>query len=123
MSRGDEDDVVAFARLGEIVARVVDDVLGADRPDKVHLARAANAGDVASEGLGDLHDERPTAPRRTDDEHRLSLLNLADLSDGLERGRAGDGNSRRLLEGEVRRLRGDLVRPCGRIFGERAVAG
>jgi hypothetical protein len=78
---------------------------------------------VTSERLGDLYGERPNASRRADDQHLLPRLNLPHVAQSLERGGAGGGNGRRLLEGEVRRLGRNLVRSSGRVLGEGAVAG
>ena len=52
----------AARAVGEVLAGVVHDVVGADRPDEVDLARAADAGDLGAERLGDLH--RVACPRR-----------------------------------------------------------
>ena len=44
-----------MAAVGEVVVGVVDDMVGADRADQIGLAGAAHAGDLGSEGLGQLH--------------------------------------------------------------------
>ena len=77
---------------------------------------------MASERLGHLHGERPHASGRADDQHALPRPNPSSIAKGLKRGGAGGGNRRRLLEGEVRRLWGDLVHSSGRELGECAVA-
>ncbi len=43
--------------IREVVACVVDDVVGADRSDRVHLRRAAYAGHLGAERLGERHRE------------------------------------------------------------------
>ena len=96
-----EDHVVAVLPGSEVVARVVDDVIGAESSDQIHLRCAADAGDLGSESPGDLHDERAHASRRADDQHLLPRLHVR-LADCLERGDPGDGRGGRLLEGEVR---------------------
>ena len=50
---------------------VVDDVVGAEGADQVDLRRAAHAGDLGAERLGDLHRERADAAGRADDQHLL----------------------------------------------------
>ena len=75
-ARGVQDQVVAARPVGEVLARVVDDVVGAERPDQVHLRRAADAGDVRAEHLRELHRERAYASGRADDQHRLPRLHL-----------------------------------------------
>ena len=77
-------DVVAVLAVGEVVAGVVDDVVGAERADQVDLGGAAHAGDLGAERLGDLHGERADASRRADDQHLLPGLDL-------RRGRARPG--------------------------------
>ena len=72
-----EDHVVAPAAAGEVVAGVVDDVVGAERSDQVHLRRAAHAGDFGAERLGDLHGERPHASGRADDQDLVPGLDLS----------------------------------------------
>ena len=44
-----QDQVVAPAAVGEVRAGVVDDVIGADRADHVHVPRAAYAGHLCAE--------------------------------------------------------------------------
>jgi len=58
---GVEDDVEPLPTAGDVVERVVDDVVCAHGTDHVHLRRAADSSDVRSERLGDLHGERPDA--------------------------------------------------------------
>ena len=64
---GDVEDQVVAA-LGEVLARVVDDVVGAQRADQVDVPRTAHGGDVSSECLGDLHGEAADATRGADDQ-------------------------------------------------------
>jgi len=108
---------------GEVVAGVVDDVIGAEGPDQVHLGRATHAGDRGTEGLGDLDRERPHAARGADDQHLLSWLHLGAVSHALHRGDPGDGNRRSLLEGEVCRLAGKQSDSGTGVLGEGAVTG
>ena len=50
-----EDQVVVLAAVGEVVAGVIDDMVGTDRADQVRLPGAAYAGDLRPENLGELH--------------------------------------------------------------------
>ena len=50
---------------------VVDDMVGAERADQVHLRGAAHAGHLGAERFGDLHGEQPHAARRPDDQDPL----------------------------------------------------
>jgi hypothetical protein len=72
--------------VSEVLARVVDHVIGADRSDQVRLGRAAHAGDLGAEGLGDLHGERADASRCTDDQDLLPGLHPCLVPHGLQGG-------------------------------------
>src|SRR5436190_1809001 len=122
VSAGVEDDVVSASRLGEVLAGVVDDGVSSDRSHRVDLCRAAYAGYDRSERLRDLDREGSDTSRGTDDEHRLSGLNLPVIPDRLESGRARDRDGSRLLEREVRRLRSQLLDRGGRELRERTLA-
>jgi hypothetical protein len=83
---------------------VVDDVVRTDRPDQVHVPRAAHAGHVRSERLRDLNGEGAHAPRRTDDQDLLPWLDPSVIAQTLQRGQRGQRYGRRLLERQVGRL-------------------
>ena len=93
-----EDDVVALPAAGEVLAGVVDDVVGAEGADQVHLRRAAHAGDLGAERLGDLHGERADAARRADDQHLLPGLDPSLVAQACSAVQAGDRDGGRLLE-------------------------
>src|SRR5215211_5630567 len=117
-----EDQIVALLALGEVLVPIVDDVIGTDGSDHLHLLRAANACYVRTERLGDLHCVGPHSSRRADDQHLLPRLDLSLVAQGLQGGRAHDGENRRLLEGEVRRLGRELVLGCACVLGVRALS-
>ena len=50
-----EDDVVRLAVLREVLARVVDDVVGAERPHELDVLRVADGRDLGAEVLRQLH--------------------------------------------------------------------
>lgn len=56
-----EQHVVLATASGEVVAGVVDHVIGAERSRLLDISRAAYGGDLRSERLGDLHGERSHA--------------------------------------------------------------
>ena len=72
-----EHQVVALVAPGEVLLGVVDDVVGAERSDEIDVPRAAHAGHLRSECLGDLHGERAHASRRAVDQDLLSRLEPA----------------------------------------------
>jgi hypothetical protein len=115
-----EDDVVALLVIGDVFPGVVDDVVGAEGSDRVDLRRAGHAGHDSSGRLGDLDGEGAHAAGCADDQDPVPGLHSTVLADGLEGGAPGDGNRRRLVEGDVGRLRGEFVRSHDRVLGERA---
>lgn len=60
-----------------------------ERSDQVHAPRAAHAGHVGAERLGDLHREGTDAPGGTIDQHLLTGSKLALIAKRLERHEAG----------------------------------
>ena len=108
--------------VGEVLPGVVDDVVSPQRADEVELRRAAHAGDLGTERLGDLHGVAAHAARRAGDEDPLPGLHAAGVADGLQGGEPGDRNHGGLLEGEVRRLAGELRLLGDGVLGERAGA-
>ena len=117
-----EDHVVATLPVGEVLARVVDDVVGTDGSDHVHLRGAAHTRDFSTERLGDLHREGADASRRADDEHLLPRLHLRLVAHGLQRGDRRDRAGGSLLEREVRGLGCELAHRGPRVLGEGAIA-
>src|SRR5579872_5061942 len=91
-----EDEVVAPTVLGEVLVRVVDDMVSPDGADHLHVLRAAHAGHLGAESLGDLHGKRPDAPRRAVDQNLLSWLYLALIAKKLEGGGCGHADRRGL---------------------------
>jgi hypothetical protein len=61
-------------------------VVGAGGADQSDLGRAADAGHLGAERLGDLHGEQAHPARRTDDEH---LLSRGDVTCVADRGEGG----------------------------------
>ena len=117
-----EDDVIALAARPEVLPRVVDDVIGADRAKQLQVLRAAHAGHLGAERLGDLHGERADATRRAVDQDLLSWLNPAIVAKELQGRGCGHADRRRLLERQIRRLRDELIRRCARVLREGAGA-
>src|SRR3954454_5404989 len=108
--------------LCEVLLRVVDDPVGADRSHQVDVPRAADTGHVSSERLCDLHGERADTAGRTVDQHPVPGLHLPLIANGREGGERGVSNCRRLLEREVGRIRQDGALRSARILGERTPA-
>ena len=104
--------------VGEVLARVIEDVVCAERPDPVQLRGTAHAGDLGSEGLGDLHGEGAYAAGGSDDQHLVAGSDSSVVADRLERREPGNRDRSRLIEGDVRRLGCELVGPGAHVLSE-----
>src|SRR5437879_12832228 len=60
-----------------ILLCVINDVICADGSHHLHISRAAYAGHIRAERLGDLHRERTHASRRTVNQDLVLPLNLS----------------------------------------------
>ena len=65
-----DDHVVAVTGVGEVLAGVLDDVVGAERGDELDTVAAAHACDLPAKRLGDLHRERAHPSSGAVDQHR-----------------------------------------------------
>jgi hypothetical protein len=79
--------------VGEVLAGVVNDLVGAEGADQLHLGRAGHPGDLCAERLGQLHGERSYPTGRPDDHDLLAWLQLPRVAEGLQGGEAGDGTA------------------------------
>src|SRR5438094_7462208 len=59
-----ENQVVTLPTFGEILLDIINDTICADGSHHLHISRAAYAGHIRAERLGDLHRERTHASRR-----------------------------------------------------------
>src|SRR5205814_6402326 len=91
-----EDQVIAIHTVGEVLLRVVDDMVGADGADEIDLPSAAHAGDLRSEGLRKLNRVGSDASGGPDDQHLLARLDAPGLQT-LDGGQPGDCYDRGLL--------------------------
>src|SRR5205823_9251983 len=117
-----EYQVIPWRALGEILFPVVNDMVGTDRLDQLHLCGAAHASHLGAERFGDLHREQPDAAGRTVDQHPLAGLDCAWAAKRLERGTRRRGYGGSLVEGEVCRLEPELVCSSTCVLRKRAVA-
>jgi hypothetical protein len=95
------DEVVALAAFGEILARVVDDAVRADRPEHVELPGCIYRGHLCPVRLRELHREGPHRSAGAVDHDRLSRSGPALIANGLHRERSGRRDGSGLFEGEV----------------------
>src|SRR6266567_1825919 len=117
-----EDEVEAVPVSGEVFTCVIDDTVSADRAGHLYIPRATHAGHLGAERFGDLHGECTDAAGGTIDQDLLSWLDLALVAKQLESGGCRHADGGGLLEGEVGRLRNEVVRRSGRVLGEGARA-
>src|SRR5437870_10786906 len=116
------DHVVTLVGLSKILFCVIDNAIGADRFDKIDIARAANAGDFGAERLGDLDGESANAARRTVDQNLLSGLNVPFVAQSLQCREPGNRDRTGLLKGDVRRLQNNsAIGIDADIFGDSAI--
>jgi hypothetical protein len=109
--------------VGDVLAGVVDDRVGADRSDQFGLGCAAHAGDLGAVGLGHLHRERADASSCADDQDPLAGLDSALVANSLQRGAGRDRNNGGFFEGQVRRFVGEGVWARGGVLDEGAITG
>src|SRR5262249_61441200 len=72
-----ENHVVSFLAFGEVLFRVIDDRVRANRLDELHISRAAYARYVRSEIFGELHRKCAYAAGRAVNQDFLSRLNFS----------------------------------------------
>src|ERR1700745_1900850 len=99
-----EDETVCLPEPCEVLLRVVDDVIGSDRPHHLDVARIAYSRHVCPERFRDLHRKGPDAASRAGYQHILSGLQVPVIPESLERSRASHPYGRSLLKCDVFRL-------------------
>src|SRR5882762_2194891 len=99
-----EDHVVMLATGGEILSRVINDLICADGPDHFHIPRTANAGNFSTKYLRNLYSERTDASGGSIYQDLLARLNLSLVAKRLQGGESSHRRSSRLLKRHVVRL-------------------
>src|SRR5438552_10859462 len=102
-----ENDVVTFRTFSEILFRVIDDVIRAERSNKIDIPRTADASHICAERLGDLHSECSHTSGRAVNQNLLPRLNLSFVAKALQRGDARYVERSRLLNSDVSRYQHD----------------
>jgi hypothetical protein len=118
---GVHDEVPPPGPVGDVLAGVVDDLVGADRTDQLQLGGAGDPGHPRAGRLGQLDRVRADPAGRPDDQDPLPWLDLADVAERLEGGDPGDGHDPRLLEADPCRLVREVVRRRAGVLGVGAV--
>ena len=117
-----EDRVVATPVGDEVVACVVDHMVGTERADDVDVVRSADGGDLGAHRDGDLDGVVADAATCAVDQHGVPAGEAGVVAETLQCRDGGDGEGRRFAERRVRRDPGDLARPADDVLGEGAVA-
>src|SRR6266480_152671 len=99
-----EDYVVMLAIGGEILSRVINDLVCTDGPDHFHILRTANARNLSAKYLRNLYSERADASGGSIYQDLLPRLNLSLVSKRLQGGESSHRRSSRLLKRHVVRL-------------------
>src|SRR5690606_10243659 len=84
-----KDDVPLPVQLGILCDLIVDHFIGAEFSGKVEVFAAGNGGDVRTIRLGDLDCKRSNAATGTVDQHKVALLDVADVAQRLQSRGAG----------------------------------
>ena len=69
-----ENQIVTLLAAREIFARVIDDLICANRSRRVHIPRAAHGSNFSAERFGNLDRERTHTARRAIDQNLLAWL-------------------------------------------------
>src|SRR5215208_5119968 len=112
-----------LAALREVLLRVIDDAICAERPDELDVPRAAHGCDVGTEHLRDLYRERAYASGSAVDQNLLARLDLPVVAQGLESRDRRHRDGRGFFEREARRLQREPSPPGDCVFGPCAHAG
>src|SRR5437879_2439706 len=104
-----ENHVVAFSTFSEILFRVINYVIRAERSDKIDISGAANASDIGAESFRDLHRECAHASRRAVNQDLLTRLDFSFVAKSLQRRDARYVYRSCLLKREIGRLQRDCA--------------
>ena len=113
--------IPAARAVGEVLARVVDEVVGTHGKHQVALGAARDAGDLGAVGLRDLDGEGADTATRADDQDALAGLYVRHVADRHEGSDTGDRRGGRLLDREARGLAQERRAGADREVGERAL--
>src|SRR5947207_3457215 len=84
-----ENNIITLIALCEILFCIIDDVIRAERSDKIDIPCAANTGHICAVRLRNLHSECADTSRRTIDQYFLAGLNFPFVANSLQRGETG----------------------------------
>jgi hypothetical protein len=118
-----EDDVESRPALGEVLVRVVNDVVRAERPDQFDVVRTAHTSDLGPQYLGDLDRHAPEPATSAVDQDTRAGPHLCHVAHGDEGGKSGHDRCRGVGEAESGGLLDDPRRRGRHVLGEGASGG
>jgi hypothetical protein len=99
-----EHNIVTSSISREVLPRVIDHMIRANRANHLHIPRATYAGNLRANPFGNLDCERAHPARRTIDQNFLPRLQPCLIAKTLHRRESRNRNTPRLVERHVRRL-------------------
>jgi len=118
-----QEQVITNCAACEVLFRIVDDVVGSKRFNQIRILRAAHASHFRTQCGGDLDGKCADASGCAVDQHLLSGLNLAQVTQPDERGLCGHGNGCCSFVGDGRWLDRELCFCDTDVFSVGAVHG
>jgi hypothetical protein len=117
-----EDNIVGFARAGEILERVIDHTVRAERANHLDILSAANGGDIGAIVGGDLHGKSADAAGSAVYYNCLPRRYFPRVAECLQRRKPGNRQRCRLLMRHTQRLEGNFLNLGAGVLGEGPVA-
>src|SRR5262249_20579866 len=100
LAHGVKDHIVAIQAGHEVLAAIVNDVVGPKRLDKLHVRMSTGSAGLCSERLSDLNGKVTDTARPSEDENIGTLRQLAQIAQRLQGSAACDRERRGLGEAQ-----------------------
>src|SRR5439155_8590897 len=104
-----ENYIVTLFAFGEVLFRVINHVICAERSDKIDISRTAHTSHIRAERFRDLHRECAHASRRAVNQDLLTRLDFSFVAKSLQRRDARYVYRSCLLKREIGRLQRDCA--------------
>ncbi len=112
-----DDEIETTRACGEVFARVIDNVVGAERAEQLDVTCAADCGHLRAKGLGNLDGEGGDSASAAVDEDSLIGLQMTFVAQGYQRSYRSDRNSGGMFERDGSRF---VTQSC---FGSDGIFG
>src|SRR5260370_29000701 len=113
-----KDQIVTLPTLREILSRVINDMVCANRSRRVHLPRAAHGSDVSPERFGNLDRKRTHTTRRAINQNLVASLDASLVTKTLQRGDCRHWDRCCVLKRYVGRLQRQFIFNSTHILGK-----